>query len=164
MKEQERTDDIYNCPSDAVSRYRERSRAVRQLKNDIEHGDWRGHDGSLWKAVVLYQGFKFRTSGRGKDHKGAVGFTYKLKVSSRTGEVTDELVLSTREQGKTITRSSVELALSRYLEVQEERGCVKGPKSAGQIFGASYLYVVFLKFGVISSSDLSDLAQEYKEN
>ena len=78
--------------------------------------------------------------------------TYQLKVSSRTGEATDELIISTREAGKTVTRSSVELALERFLEVQKECGYVKGPKAAGQIFGGSYLYSVFLAWGVIKCS------------
>ena len=72
-----------------------------------------------------------------------------MRVSNRTGLETDELIISTREKGKSITRSSVELALSRYLAVQEEKGYVKGPKSAGQIFGGSYLYSVFLAWQII---------------
>ena len=76
-------------------------------------------------------------------------FTYELKVSSRTGLETSELIISTREKGKTITRSSVELALERYLELMAECGYVKGPKSAGQVFGASYLYAVFLAWKII---------------
>ena len=31
-----------------------------------------------------------------------------------------------------------------------ERGYVKGPKKLGQIFGGSYLYAMFIKWGVIS--------------
>ena len=102
----------------------------------------------LWTAITLYQNFKFKTAGRGKDHKGAVEFTYSLKISSRTGETTDELIISTRPDGKSITRSSVELAMTRAVEVQSECGCVKGPKACGQIFGISYLYAIFLRWGI----------------
>ena len=80
-------------------------------------------------------------------------FTYEVKISSRTGLATDELIISTRTDGKTITRSSVELALERYLAIQEEHGFVKDPKAAGQIFGASYLYAMFLKWGIIRGKD-----------
>ena len=131
------------------------------LKNTIEAGkvgaggargtavdgvSWRE---ALWKAIELFQGFEFVTAGRGKNRTGATAFTYELKRSSRTGEETSEMLISTREKGKSITRSSVELALSRYLEVMERDGYVRGPKSAGQVFGASYLYAVFLAWRII---------------
>ncbi|MBO5550682.1 MAG: hypothetical protein J5966_01880, partial [Lachnospiraceae bacterium] len=60
-----------------------------------------------------------------------------------------ELLISTKEAGKTVTRSSVELAFRRYINVQQDKGYVKGPKAAGQIFGGSYLYAMFLEWGVI---------------
>ena len=104
---------------------------------------------ALWRCVVLFQGYEFMTAGRGRKHAGSTAFTYKLKVSSRTGELTDEMVISSRS-GKTVTRSSVELALEKYLQVMDEKGYVKGPKSAGEIFGASYLYGIFLRWGVIT--------------
>lgn len=125
--------------------------AVEALRSAIEQkNDWRGSDGLLWKTVTLHAGEMFTTAGRGRNHSGAVEFTYEVKISSRTGLATDELIISTRPDGKTITRSSVELALERYLKIQEEQGLVKGPKAAGQIFGASYLYAMFLKWGIIT--------------
>ena len=148
--------------ADRVKRYRNRRAAVQLLRECIERGqDWKendgtdGTDGVLWKCITLYAGQKFKTAGRGRSHRGSVGFTYELKVSSRSGLPTDELVISSRENGKTITRSSVELALERMLEIQQREGYVKGPKAAGQIFGASYLYAVFLKWGVITDSPVS---------
>ena len=104
---------------------------------------------ALWKAIELFQGFEFVTAGRGRNRTGATAFKYELKRSSRTGEETSELIISTRAAGKTVTRSSVELALSRYLAVQDECGYVRGPKSAGQVFGGSYLYAVFLAWRII---------------
>lgn len=146
----ENGNDVTTVNADKTKRYKVRKKVVDELKAAIESDlDWTGCQGYLWKAIMLYAGQNFRTAGRGRDHKGAVGFSYELKISSRTGETTDELVISTRDAGKTITRSSVELALEKYLEVQAETGYVKGPKSAGQIFGASYLYSIFLKWGVI---------------
>ena len=128
---------------------RERAAAVEALKTAIKDGEWQE---SLWSCIKLHQGVDFKTAGRGKAHTGSTAFTYRLKRSSRTGELTDELIISTRERGKSITRSSVELALSRYLAVQEAEGMVRGPKSAGQVFGASYLYSVFVRWGVIKSA------------
>ena len=127
-----------------------------ELSVDSGAASWRA---KLWTAITLYQNFKFKTAGRGKDHKGAVEFTYSLKISSRTGETTDELIISTRPDGKSITRSSVELALTKAVEVQAECGCVKGPKACGQIFGISYLYAIFLHWGIITST-LTDEVNE----
>ena len=126
-----------------------RAAAVEALKNAIKAGEWKA---ALWNCIKLYQNQPFKTLGRGKAHTGSTVFTYQLKVSSRTGLETDELIISTRAAGKTVTRSSVELALERFLAVQEEKGYVKGPKSAGQIFGASYQYGMFIKWGVIKSA------------
>ena len=135
--------------ADRVKRYRERSRAVADLKECLDAGnDW---SDSLWKCIELYEGQKFRTSGRGREHRGAVGFSYHLKVSSRTGEKTDEMIISSREAGKTITRSSVELAFGKAIGEQKKAGFVSGPKKLGG-FGSSYLYAIFLKWGIIASS------------
>ena len=103
----------------------------------------------LWECIRAYQGVEFMTSGRGAAHSGAVSFSYQLKISSKSGQETEELVITTRAQGKTITRSSVELALSRALEVMEQEGRVRGPKKMGQIFGGSYLYAMFVTWGLI---------------
>ncbi|MBR1476755.1 MAG: hypothetical protein IJ608_02195, partial [Lachnospiraceae bacterium] len=107
---------------------------------------------ALWKAIELFQGFEFVTAGRGRNRTGATAFKYELKRSSRTGEETSELIISTREKGQSITRSSVELALERYLEVMERDGYVRGPKSAGQVFGGSYLFSIFLAWQIITTS------------
>lgn len=125
--------------------------AVNTLKKVIKAGiPWKE---PLWTCVRLWQGEEFRTAGRGKMHPGSTAFTYVLKVSSRTGEETGELIISTRKQAKTITRSSVELAFERCIKVQNECGYVKGPKSAGQIFGGSYLYAMFIAWGVITDGE-----------
>lgn len=135
---------------EAGSLEQERSAAVEALKQCIRAGQsW--HE-ALWNCVREWQGVEFKTVGRGRNHTGSTAFTYELKRSSRTGKETSELIISTREAGKTITRSSVELALSRFLSIQQDAGFVKGPKAAGQIFGGSYLYAVFVAWGVISSS------------
>ena len=137
--------------ADSAARARNRKKAKDALKADIQSGnDWSGSDGSLWKVISMYQGVRFRTSGRGKEHIGCVAFSYEIKKSSRTGNYTNELLFSTREQGKSITRSSVELALKDALKVQERDGCVKGPKAIGQIFGISYLYAMFVTWGLIT--------------
>lgn len=143
----------YNLPdrsvnADREARYRERRNALKSLKEAIVME--RDYTELLWNCILLYQGQKFRTSGRGEKHIGAVGFTYEVKTSAKTGKLTDEILFSTREQGKTVTRSSVELAMKNALEIQKKDGCVSGPKKIGG-FGSSYLYAVFLKWGIITS-------------
>ena len=133
--------------ADRIGRYRERQKAIERLRQCIENSE--DFDDALWDCIELYEGQKFRTSGRGRDHSGAVGFSYRLKVSSRTGEKTEEMIISSRENGKSITRSSVELAFRKAVEEQDNNGFVLGPKKLGG-FGSSYLYAIFLKWGIIS--------------
>ncbi|MBQ9360176.1 MAG: hypothetical protein IJT96_03985 [Lachnospiraceae bacterium] len=127
-----------------------RQKAVLKLQD--ASGKGLGWKGLLWETVRLYQGCTFRTSGRGKEHSGSVDFTYRIRTSSRTGQETGELEFSTREQGKTVTRSSVELALAKGIELMGTYGCVSGPKKLGG-FGASYLYAMFLEWGLIKKGD-----------
>ncbi len=143
--------DDRSANADRAARYRERKKALRELKSIIQNnGDWRI---ALWKVITLYQRQRFKTSGRGKDHSGAVGFTYELKVSERTGKSTDEILFSTRTQGKSVTKSSVERALEAGLKIQQVEGCVSGSKKLGT-FGSSYLYAMFLKWGLITDKSL----------
>ena len=51
-------------------------------------------------------------------------------------------------RGKSITRATVNLA---YQNARELEGRVSGPKLLG-VFGASYLYPVFLRLGVITEA------------
>lgn len=62
-------------------------------------------------------------------------FTYAIRGG--------ELFVSRKE--KSITRATVELAFWRALELKE---ATTGPKKLG-VFGASYLYPVFIELGVI---------------
>ena len=121
----------------------ERKEAVRMLLEAVANGDdWTEH---LWECLVLHQGMPFHTSGR--SGKGSVEFSYTINIG-RNGEPTDELVVDRKEKSKSLTRSSVNLAFTNALEVQEREGMVKGPKRL-RTFGASYLYPIFLSWGVI---------------
>lgn len=63
----------------------------------------------------------------------------------KMGKPLGELVIDRKE--KTITRNMVLLAYEKALELMETEGYVSGPKKLG-VFGASYLYPVFLELGI----------------
>ncbi len=69
------------------------------------------------------------TSGRGG--KGAVKFRYSPKVSTRTGETTEEIIIDRKEHSKSITRFTIELAFINAMKEQEIAGSVKGSKKWG---------------------------------
>ena len=94
-------------------------------------------DDYIWNLMLSHAGETFYTA-RG------LPFTYHQKIS-RTGEPLGELMIDRKE--KTITRNTVLLAYQKALEVQASDGCVSGPKKLG-VFGASYLYPVFLSLGI----------------
>ncbi len=100
---------------------RSRSLAVEALRDfpDTEH---------LWAALVEFEGRSFFTAKN-------LEFTYTIKGG--------ELFVSRKE--KSITRATVELAFWRALALKE---AATGPKKLG-VFGASYLYPVFIELGII---------------
>lgn len=101
-------------------------------------------EANLWEIIVSMQGQRFTTSGRG--NKSGVEFTYSIKYD-KNGEPSGEMFVSTKE--KSITKATVLAAYRRASEVQALEGKVSGPKKIGT-FGASYLYPIFLKLGIIT--------------
>ena len=99
---------------------------------------------NLWETLVSMQNETFTTSGRG--NKKGVEFTYTIKAD-KNGNPGGEMFVSTKE--KSITKSSVLAAYRKAIEVQLSEGKVSGPKKIGT-FGASYLYPIFLKLGIIT--------------
>ena len=94
-------------------------------------------DEYIWNLLLAHENETFTTA-RG------LPFSYHQKIS-RTGEPLGELVIDRKE--KTITRNTLLLAYRKALELMESEGCVSGPKKLG-VFGASYIYPVFLKLGI----------------
>lgn len=85
----------------------------------------------LWERMKEHQGGELFTS-RG------LPFTYEIRGN--------ELFISRKD--KSITRATVNMAYRRAQLLIETEGCVSGPKKLG-VFGASYLYPVFLSLGII---------------
>ena len=99
-------------------------------------------DGGLWSLLSLHQGQSFTTCGRGK--KPGTPFTYTIRGG--------EMYISTK--AKPLTKATVVMAYNRALQIQEQEGYVLGPKKIGT-FGASYLYPVFLRLGIITRTPLT---------
>ena len=109
--------------------FRRRIKAVEELNANMDLPD---AEEKLWEALIEFQGYPFRTTGRGG--RTGLKFTYKIHGG--------EMIVD--RQAKSITRSSIILAFQRAKEMD----VVKGPKALGGVFGASYLYPVFLRLGV----------------
>ena len=99
---------------------------------------------SLWNKLIQMQGTVLYTSGRG--NRPGVQFTYTIRGA--------ELFASTKE--KSITRASI---ISAYWKAKELDGFVSGPKKLG-VFGASYLYPVFIAIGVIKQIPINERDSE----
>ena len=77
---------------------------------------------ALWEAILAFEGLEYSYTIRG-----------------------NEMFVSRKE--KSVTRASILVAYKKA----QELGCVTGPKQLG-VFGASYLYPVFLRLGIICAS------------
>lgn len=123
---------IYNAPEVSLNaernrKYRERKEAVERLKRTFMEGADSLYD-EVWKTMELFQNYTFYTAKK-----------YKFRYTMSGGEI-----FVTRKE-KSITRSSVNMAINKILD---KKGIISGPK-AMDVFGASYLYPVFKRIGVI---------------
>lgn len=121
--------------------YRERQQAVsslERLKDRVQsEGGSEGSerqqellDEALWHTLVLFQKYPFHTAKK-------LEFTYTIKGH--------EIFVDRKE--KSITKSTVLIAFHKALELGAD---ATGPKKLGT-FGASYLYPVFVRFGIIEA-------------
>ena len=84
----------------------------------------------LWNTIEIFSGYFFTT---------VKGLRFRYAVNG------NEIQINRKK--KSITRSSVKVALKVTLE---KNGNICGPKKLG-VFGASYLYSMFLRFGLIDA-------------
>ena len=119
---------IYNLPDISIKAERQKQYRVRKrnsVRTDVEREE------KLWQELIYLQGCLFTTS-KGLD------FTYKIHGG--------EMFVDRKE--KSITRATVMKAYGKVIELD---GVVKGPKTLGT-FGASYLYPIFVKMGLIKTA------------
>ena len=110
-----------------------RDRAMKRWKADPT-------EENFWGVVAAYAGVKFKTY-------SGLSFSYKIK-KGRNGEYTKELWIDRREKSKSLTWSSVVLALGNIKGEVVER-----PKALGDIRGVTYIYGMFYRFGLIDVPD-----------
>lgn len=148
--------DTLSTEAERIKLFRSRKAAVEELQKHLNLPDVSKY---LWKCICLFENYPFQTSGRGKEHKNATKFRYTVSWSTGTGGrhysgvdipgYGNELWIESKE--KSISRSTVDLAYRNGRAEQESCGFVSGPRKLGVPGSRSYLYAMFLRFGVIMS-------------
>lgn len=113
-----------------LRKYRNRKTMVDKLAAEVETESENKKD-LLWKTITAFEGYPFKT---------AKGLRYYYTVKG------NELFISRKE--KSVTRASVNMAFETAVRLQREGSEITGPKMLG-CFGASYLYPIFIRIGVI---------------
>jgi hypothetical protein len=153
--------DTMSAECERIRLYRRRRKAVEELNAHLGLPDQSVY---LWKAVVAFQSYPFTTSGRG--NRPGVKFTYEVSKSGSAGGrhyegeqvegYGNEMWITTLpdkvRKEKSISRSTVDLTFKNALTVQAQEGFVSGPKKLNIPGAGSYLYPMFVRFGVIISS------------
>lgn len=140
--------DETSAMADRSKIYRQRSAAVNALRVCAKRYWEAGLSGVeqekelLWTCVEHFEGYKFKT-------QRELPFTYLIKLT-RGGTKGGELIFSRKAKG--VTRATVELAYDRVAEAREKQSrripVMETPKKLN-VFGASYIYAMFLRFGII---------------
>ena len=145
--------DTMSAECGRIRTFRSRRKSVDELNSHLGLPDesvW------LWRCVIAFENYPFKTAGRGG--KGGVKFKYTVSRSTGAGgrhyegEVVEgfgnELWVTTggEEKQKSISRSTVNLALKKTREKE-----IAGPKALGVPGAGSYLYAMFVRFGLINN-------------
>ena len=109
----------------------EKAAVTARLAAALENGDMEAAREALWEALSAFAGAPFQTA------KG-LSYTYCVRGN--------ELFFTRKE--KSVTRASVNMAFDTALRLQREGTAITGPKML-RCFGASYLYPVFIRVGVV---------------
>ena len=113
-----------------LRKYRNRKAMVDKLATEVETETEHTKD-LLWETIAAFEDYPFKT---------AKGLRYYYTVKG------NELFISRKE--KSVTRASVNMAFETAVRLQREGSEITGPKMLG-CFGASYLYPIFIRIGVI---------------
>ncbi len=121
--------------AERLRKYRQRKSAVEKLCVDIKQKNIEEVSQTLWETLLLFEGYPFVT---------AKGLRYYYTVKGNE-------VFFTRKE-KSVTRATVNIAFQTALNLQKDGIQITGPKMLG-CFGASYLYPIFKRLGVISDGE-----------
>ena len=129
----------YNLPEATLDAeysciYRKRISVCERLCRKLDSPDVEEY---LWDAIVAFADYPFKTE---------TGLPMKYTVEG------GEIFFNRKE--KSVTRATVMRAFAKARQIQKAEGYVSGPKRLGT-FGASYLYPIFLRIGVCSSTPSS---------
>lgn len=128
--------------AERLQRYRGRKQAVRKVKEQLTHGTEENVIEAVWNAVCWFEGYSLET---------VQGLRFHYKVRGK------ELFFSRKE--KSVTRATVDKAVKTVLELQRQDKEISGPKKLN-CFGASYLYPVFIRIGLISETQFKSSTNE----
>lgn len=110
----------------------ERKEAVERLQKEV-------NTDLLWNAIIAFQNYPFHTY-------SGLPFSYTIKVG-RNGELNKELLINRRDKSKSLTWSSIVIALEKALNLKGN--IISRPKEIGDIRGISYIYPIFYRLGLI---------------
>lgn len=121
--------------AERLRKFRQRKAAVEKLCADMELKNVDKVSEILWETLLLFEGYPFIT---------AKGLRYYYTIKGNE-------VFFTRKE-KSVTRATANMAFQTALKLQENGIQITGPKMLG-CFGASYLYPIFKRIGVISDGE-----------
>lgn len=121
--------------AERLRKYRQRKSAVEKLCVDIKQKKIEEVSQTLWETLLLFEGYPFVT---------AKGLRYYYTIKGNE-------VFFTRKE-KSVTRATVNIAFQTALRLQVDGIQITGSKMLG-CFGASYLYPIFKRLGVISDGE-----------
>ena len=140
-----------------ADRHRVLRRRVKALNELQSHMDSPDVEVWLWKAIIAFEGYPFRTSGRGS--REGTKFKYEMSrepgKSGRhyNGENVDGfgnelwIIVDGVKREKSISRSTVELGYKKARKL----GIVRGPKALGLPGAGSYLWPVLIRLGACTA-------------
>lgn len=136
--------------ADRAKAYRIRNTAVKTLCRHItaywdkEQKHIQTEKEMLWRCVLAFEGYRFKTA-------KSLPFTYSVK-ENKAGDKSGELLFSRKAKG--VTRATVELAYDRVVDERSIQNdflpIINTPKKLN-VFGESYLYVMFIRFELVRS-------------
>jgi len=121
--------------AERLRKFRQRKAATEKLCADMKLKNADEVSEMLWETLLLFEGYPFVK---------AKGLRYYYTIKGNE-------VFFTRKE-KSVTRATVNMAFQTALKLQKDGIQITGPKMLG-CFGASYLYPIYKRIGVISISD-----------